>query len=162
MMPSIKPDTAVIIDTTVARDFRNRGIGATLIGERGKFLLQQGRVNIVSTIAPWNGASLNCNLNKNCARGIRYYRDYSDAGEDRIEVRRNLLWTTTSQPWQNEELIQIPFKNEFLSGKERGILEELINLEGFQVTSVRRSVSSDLGCVLVLQQQMKGGDENEV
>ena len=139
MVPSIKPDTAVIVYTAVNAQMRGRGIGTLLHRERERFLRENGRTKVVSAVAPWNGPSLNCLLNKRGYIGTQYLRDCYLKGEDKLKVEKDLLVPHNLTPRKNSKVVEVHARNRFLSSSARAKLESLINMEGFQVTKLVRN-----------------------
>ena len=139
IVPSVHPDTAVIVDTTVAPQMRGRGIGTLLHKEREKLLRGKGRTKIISAVAPWNGPSLNCLLNKSGYRGTRYLRDCYSKGEDKLMMQKDLLASQNSMPRENTEVVEVHSRDEFLGSDARTRLEIIINNEGFQVIKLVRN-----------------------
>jgi len=158
MMPSVISDTTFIIDTTVSPKYRNLGIATELISQRERFLVSLNRTKVVSTIAPWNGSSLNCNLNKHNARGIKYHLGDKNLGEDKIETRKNLLSTKVlGAKTDSTKVFNIHSRRRYLASQQRIDIEGLMNTDGYQLARVRAldEGKSD-SCVLFFELQREG------
>lgn len=155
---SKQPNTAVIFDTAVKPDYQNRGIGSKLLQYRRQFLKEHGITKTISTIAPWNGASLNLSLNKNGGKGTRYFRDCCGAGEDRIEVSIDFEKDPELVDEKDAEIIFIPLspQEQFLGSSERFTLEQLLNRDKYQAIGIVKPRSGEYRHAnLILK---KGGD----
>ncbi len=152
MMPSVISDTAFIIDTTVSQQYRNKGVGTRLILERERFLIGQGRTNVVSTIAPWNGPSLNCIITKNSARGVRYHLGNKALGEDKVEIIKDLTSTKIiGHEAANMKTFKVHSRKRYLASRQRQDIVELMNAEGYELARVEKlDKSRNDSCILFL------------